>query len=86
MELLHHPGSLGHRDDPKAKAQRTGHPTRQGARRLRAPQGEFVPPGVHAVRGAGPGEQGENRTAADARARKGEEERKPRRKEMIGQC
>ena len=45
MELLHHPGSLGHRDDPKAKAQGTGHPTRQGARRLRAPQGEFVPPG-----------------------------------------
>ena len=85
MELFHHAGPLGHHDDPKAETQGTYRPRRKGARRLRAQKSKAVPPGVHALRSARPGDQGENRTAADARARQGEEKIKPRRQEMVGE-
>ena len=56
------------------------------ARRLRAPQGEALPPGVHAFPSARNfGDQGENRTAADARARNREEKSKASRQEMVGE-
>ncbi len=85
MELFHHAGALGHHDDPKTKTQGTYRPSRQGARRLRAPQGEVVPSGVYALRCARLREQRNHRAAADARSRQDEEISNPARQEMVGE-